>query len=117
MKLMMQQMFSDMGYITIDLKTCYSTTIINYGPWNTEVTIKKFEKKQLENSGILVQFEKAMLTVGKTTCLTITWQPISAKYTGRSTREQHLIYLEVNLILYILPFKIKLNSISKYLYI
>jgi len=105
-------MFSDMGYITINLKTCYSTTIINYGPWNTEITIKKLEKKQLENSGILVQFEKAMLSVGKTTYLTITWQPTSAKYTGRSTREQHPIYLEVNLNFYILPLKIKLSSIK-----
>lgn len=98
-----------MGYITIDLKTCYSTTIINYGAWNTGVTIKKLEKKKLENSGILVQLEKAMLTVGKTTCLTITWQPTAAKYTGRSTKEQHSIYLEVkkNLSFSILPLKIK----------
>lgn len=98
-------MFSDMGYIVINLKTCYSTTILNYGPWNTYVTIKKLEKKQLENSGILVQFEKIMLTVGKSTCLTITWQPITVKYTERSTKEEHLVHLEVNLICYILPFK------------
>lgn len=98
-------MFSDMGYITINLKTCYSTMIINYGPWNTDVTIKKLEKKQLENSGILVQFEKITLTIGKSTCLTITWQPITAKYTERSTKEEHSVHLEVNLIYYILPLK------------
>ncbi|XP_011879969.1 PREDICTED: hydrocephalus-inducing protein homolog [Vollenhovia emeryi] len=86
----------DMGYIAIDLKTCYSTTIVNYGPWNTDVTIKKLERKQFENSGILVQFEKAMLSVGKTTCLTITWQPTTVKYKERSTREQHSINLEVS---------------------
>ncbi|KAG5323131.1 HYDIN protein, partial [Acromyrmex heyeri] len=86
----------DMGYIVIDVKTCYSTTIVNYGPWNAEVTMKKLEKKQLENSGILVQFEKSTLTVGKTTCLTITWQPTTIKYCERSTREQHTIYLEVS---------------------
>lgn len=90
-----------MGYVAIDLKTCYSTTIVNYGPWNVDVTIRKLEKKQLKNFGILVQFEKAMLTVGKTMCLTITWQPTTAKYTERSTREQHSIYLEVNLNFYI----------------
>lgn len=89
-----------MGYVAIDLQTCYSTTIINYGPWNVEVTIKRLEKKQLEYSGILVQFEKTMLTVGKTTSLTITWQPTLAKYTKRSTEEQHSIYLEVKLILF-----------------
>jgi len=92
-----------MGYITIGLKTCYSTMIVNYGPWNVDVTLKKLEKKQLENAGIFVQFEKTMLTVGKTTCLTITWQPTTAKYTERSTREQYSIYLQVNF--YILPFK------------
>ncbi|KAG5334606.1 HYDIN protein, partial [Acromyrmex charruanus] len=86
----------DMGYIAIDVKTCYSTTVVNYGPWNAEVTMKKLEKKQLENSGILVQFEKSTLTVGKTTCLTITWQPTTIKYCERSTREQHTIYLEVS---------------------
>lgn len=94
-------MFSDMGYIPIDLKTCYSTTIINYGPWNTNVTIKKLEKRQLENSGILVQFEKTMLTVGKSTCLTITWQPITAKYIKRSTKEEHSVHLEVNFLYFI----------------
>lgn len=94
-----------MGYIAIDLKTYYSTTIVNYGPWNVDVTIKKLEKKQLENSGVFVQFEKAMLAVGKTTCLTITWQPTTTKYTEKSTREQHSIYLEVNLIFYILSLK------------
>ncbi|XP_039306781.1 hydrocephalus-inducing protein homolog [Solenopsis invicta] len=86
----------DMDYIAIDLQTCYTITIVNYGPWNADVTIKKLEKKRLENSGILVQFEKAILTVGKTTCLTITWQPTRAKYTERSTEEQHSIYLEIS---------------------
>lgn len=97
-----------MGYVTIDLKTCYSITIINYGPWNVEVAIKKLERKQLECSGIFVQFEKAMLTVGKTTCLTITWHPTSAKYTERSTKEQHSIYLEVKLILFCCLNKIRM---------
>lgn len=108
-----------MGYIAIDVKTCYSTTVLNYGPWNAEVTIKKLEKKQLENSGILVQFEKTTLIVGKTTCLTITWQPTTAKYYERSTREQHTIYLEVNLIVYILPFlnKILFNLIEIFVHI
>jgi len=100
-----QKIFLDMGYIAIDVKTCYSTMIVNYGPWNAEVTIKKLEKKQLENSGILVQFEKTTLTIGKTTCLTIIWQPTAIKYCERSTREQHTIYLEVNLILYFTIFK------------
>ncbi|XP_072764383.1 hydrocephalus-inducing protein homolog [Anoplolepis gracilipes] len=86
----------DMGYVTIDLKTCYSITIINYGPWNVEVAIKKLAKKQFEYSGILIQFEKTMLIVGKTTSLTVTWQPSSAKYVERSTKEQHSIYLEVS---------------------
>ncbi|XP_018395305.1 PREDICTED: hydrocephalus-inducing protein homolog [Cyphomyrmex costatus] len=86
----------DMGYIAIDIKTCYSTTIVNYGPWNAEITMKKSEKKQLENSGIFVKFEKTTLTVGKTTCLTIIWQPTTAKYYERSTREQHTIYLEIS---------------------
>lgn len=87
-----------MGYVIIDLKTCYSITIINYGPWNVEVAVKKLAKKQLEHSGIFVQFEKAMLIVGKTTSLTITWQPTSVKYIERSIKEQHSIYLEVKLI-------------------
>ncbi|KYN44368.1 Hydrocephalus-inducing protein [Trachymyrmex septentrionalis] len=86
----------DMGYIAINVKTCYSTTVVNYGPWNAEVEIKKLKKKQLENSGILVQFKKTILTVGKTTCLTITWQPTTIKYCKRSTREQHTIYLKVS---------------------
>lgn len=91
-------MFSDMGYIAIGLKTCYSTMIVNYGPWNTDVTIKKLEKKRFENFDIFVQFEKTMLTVGKTSSLSITWQPIITKYTERSTDEQHLLHLEVNLM-------------------
>ncbi|XP_011690792.1 PREDICTED: hydrocephalus-inducing protein-like [Wasmannia auropunctata] len=86
----------DMGYIAIGLKTCYTTMIVNYGPWNADVTIKKLEKKQLENFGILVQFEKTMLAVGKIAYLTIIWQPTTAKYTERSTKEQHSIYLEVS---------------------
>lgn len=86
-----------MGYVTIDFRTCCSITIINYGLWNVEVAIKKLAKKQLEHSGIFVQFEKAILIVGKTSSLTITWQPTSTKYAERSTKEQHSIYLEVKL--------------------
>jgi len=63
-----------------------------------EVTMKKLKKKQLENSGIFILFEKTTLAVGKTTLLTIVWQPTSAKYIEKSTKEQHLIYLEVKLI-------------------
>jgi hypothetical protein len=62
--------------------------------------MKKLKKKQLENSGIFVLFEKTTLAVGKTTSLTIVWQPTSEKYIERSTKEQHMIYLEVKLIFF-----------------
>lgn len=88
-----------MSYVTIDLQTCYSTTIINYGPWNANVALKKLQKK-LADSGILVQFNKTLLKVGETTTLTIIWQPMSTKYTERRTEEEHLIFLEVILNIY-----------------
>lgn len=88
-----------MGYVAINLTTRFSTTIINYGSWSAEVAVKKLDKKQLENSGIVVQFKKALLKVGKTVPLAITWQPTSARYTERLTKEQHAIHLEVKLII------------------
>lgn len=87
-----------MGYLTIDLKACYSTKIVNYGPWSMEIALKKPEKKQLENSGVFVQFKKTPLKVGETVSLTIVWQPTSAKYSERSTEEQHSLRFEVKLI-------------------
>lgn len=88
-----------MGYVAIDLTTRYSTTIINYGSWNAEIAIKKLDKEQLENSCVVVQLKKALLKVGETVPLAITWRPTSARYTGRSTKEQHLIHLEVKIII------------------
>lgn len=85
-----------MDYIAIDLTTRYSTAIINYGPWSAEIAMKKLDKKQLENSGIVVQFKKVLLKVGEAAPLIITWQPTSARYTERTTKEQHTIHLEVN---------------------
>ncbi|XP_014477569.1 PREDICTED: hydrocephalus-inducing protein homolog [Dinoponera quadriceps] len=86
----------DMGFVAIDLTARYSTTIINYGPWSVEIAIKKLDKKQLENSGIVVQFKKVLLKVGETAPLVVTWRPTSAGYTERSTKEQHTIHLEVS---------------------
>lgn len=88
-----------MGYVAIDRATHYSTRIINYGPWSTEIAIKKLDKRQLENSGIVVQFKKVLLKVGETAPLSITWQPTSTSYKERHRKEQHLIQLEVKLFI------------------
>jgi len=89
-----------MNYITIDVQTQRSITIINYGPWKTELALKKSQKKRLDEFGILLQFRRTSLAVGETATLTVIWQPMSTKYTEKKAEEEHFIYLEVTLTIF-----------------
>ncbi|KAG7200298.1 hypothetical protein KM043_017763 [Ampulex compressa] len=67
----------DMGHLIIGLTTCYTTTLVNYGPWNAEVKLKKQSKRDfLENQGLMVQFKRqSNLRVNDNTVLHVVCNP------------------------------------------
>ncbi|XP_053973138.1 hydrocephalus-inducing protein homolog [Hylaeus volcanicus] len=87
----------DMGHVIVELSAHCSAMIINYGPWNVEMRMKKLKKKNaLAKSGISVQFEKhAKLMAGDCAVLRVTWHPSREIYKERITRVVHAIYIEV----------------------
>ncbi|XP_076237948.1 hydrocephalus-inducing protein-like [Calliopsis andreniformis] len=87
----------DMKSVIIDHVSQYSTSLINYGPWNVEIRMRKPRKKKaLAKLGILVHFKAhTNLKVGDSAVFRVTWQPSRETFTERCTTVKHSVYIEV----------------------
>ncbi|XP_043251739.1 hydrocephalus-inducing protein homolog [Colletes gigas] len=96
-RLLSSEYVIDMGYLIVEFSSYYSTVVINYGPWNVEMRMKKLAKKNaLAKSGISVQFKNHVnLMVGNCAILQVTWSPSREKYKERVTHIVHTTFIEV----------------------
>ncbi|KAK9306551.1 hypothetical protein QLX08_002752 [Tetragonisca angustula] len=92
------EMSIDMKYLIVEQTTHYTTKVINYGPWITEVRMRIGKKKNHpERSGITVHFKKhSKLLVGDSAILHVTWHPTRERFSERSVEVKHTIYIEVS---------------------
>ena len=89
-----------MKYLIVEQTTHYTTKVINYGPWITEVRMRIGKKKNHpERSGITVHFKKhSKLLVGDSAILHVTWHPTRERFSERSVEVKHTIYIEVTTV-------------------